>query len=56
MNRMPVSAVILFLFGGLQVFLGMIGQGDPGPRFVLLGFGTVSLVAAGVLELLARRR
>jgi hypothetical protein len=56
MKSGPFAAyALLVLFGGLMTVLGIIGQGDLTGRVVFLGFGTICLVAAGVLRILGNR-
>ena len=51
MKTMTAAYAPLVLFGGLLMSLGIIIQGDLAKHALLLGFGTMCLVAAGVFQI-----
>lgn len=48
---MTAAYALLVVFGGLLMILGIIVQGDLAQHALFLAFGTICLVAAGVLRI-----
>ena len=50
MKTMSAPYILLVVFGGLLMVLGIVTVGDVAQHAVFLAFGTICLIAAGVIR------
>jgi hypothetical protein len=50
-KSMSAAYILLVIFGGLLMVLGIVIVGDVTQHALFLAFGTICLIAAGVLRL-----